>query len=482
MHLAGAVGTPVVAIFGPSDPARYALRGRHDRVVRVDLPCSPCNRIRLPAGALRRPHARLPRAASRRRASFDAARRGARRRRARLRRARAGARMTRRDPHAAAPARATRRVDLADYLDAATRKSAPRPARTPGSRACGTRASTACRCAGASRYRGRLAVVVRRALPPQAAGRARASSARSPRSTRCSTREQPSAIARRRGRAAGRGSSPRGSPPRAACGSTARRRRPAGARARWPRWMRAARWLQAAALASRLRRRRRAGAPRRGDGPGVRPSRVLAGGGGRRQRRAVHRAGAAGARGSACRRRAAATSASGRRRTSARGAGGTRWSATRGRQRAVRSRRSRRSTALRPSRAAVARAARAAPRAVAAATICARVAQIDGCDCWPIIRDELAGIALLQWPWSARAMDEAGAALDALGAVGRADLRRGGRLGPRDRARVPAPRHSDGRPAARLHLPPLAELPARAGRDGRRSRASGRRRLPASVA
>src|SRR3954466_873859 len=48
MHLAVAVGTPVVAIFGPSDPARYAPRGPLDRVVRVDLPCSPCNRIRLP--------------------------------------------------------------------------------------------------------------------------------------------------------------------------------------------------------------------------------------------------------------------------------------------------------------------------------------------------------------------------------------------------------------------------------------------------
>jgi ADP-heptose:LPS heptosyltransferase len=48
MHLAGAVGTPVVAVFGPSDPVRYALRGPHDRVVRVDLPCSPCNRIRRP--------------------------------------------------------------------------------------------------------------------------------------------------------------------------------------------------------------------------------------------------------------------------------------------------------------------------------------------------------------------------------------------------------------------------------------------------
>jgi ADP-heptose:LPS heptosyltransferase len=48
MHLAHAVGTPVVAVFGPSDPKRYAPRGVHDAVVRIDLPCSPCNRIRLP--------------------------------------------------------------------------------------------------------------------------------------------------------------------------------------------------------------------------------------------------------------------------------------------------------------------------------------------------------------------------------------------------------------------------------------------------
>lgn len=46
MHLAAAVGTPVVAVFGPSDPARYAPVA--SAVVRVDLPCSPCNRIRLP--------------------------------------------------------------------------------------------------------------------------------------------------------------------------------------------------------------------------------------------------------------------------------------------------------------------------------------------------------------------------------------------------------------------------------------------------
>ena len=48
LHLANAVGTPVVAIFGPSDPARYGPRGSRDIVVRIDLPCSPCNRIRLP--------------------------------------------------------------------------------------------------------------------------------------------------------------------------------------------------------------------------------------------------------------------------------------------------------------------------------------------------------------------------------------------------------------------------------------------------
>jgi len=37
-----------------------------------------------------------------------------------------------------------------------------------------------------------------------------------------------------------------------------------------------------------------------------------------------------------------------------------------------------------------------------------------GCDLWPVLRSELEGVALVQWPWSARAMDEAGAAIDAL--------------------------------------------------------------------
>ena len=48
MHLAAAVQTPVVAVFGPSDPARYGPRDPMHRIVRIDLPCSPCNRIRLP--------------------------------------------------------------------------------------------------------------------------------------------------------------------------------------------------------------------------------------------------------------------------------------------------------------------------------------------------------------------------------------------------------------------------------------------------
>lgn len=54
MHLACAVGTPSVAVFGPSDSGRYftggAFDGRPERhqVVRHDLWCSPCNLIRRP--------------------------------------------------------------------------------------------------------------------------------------------------------------------------------------------------------------------------------------------------------------------------------------------------------------------------------------------------------------------------------------------------------------------------------------------------
>ena len=48
MHLAAAVGTPLVALFGPADPRRYGPAGSTSRVLRVDLPCSPCGQVRLP--------------------------------------------------------------------------------------------------------------------------------------------------------------------------------------------------------------------------------------------------------------------------------------------------------------------------------------------------------------------------------------------------------------------------------------------------
>ncbi len=41
MHIAAAVGTPVVALFGPTDPARTGPLGP-GRVLRQPLPCSPC--------------------------------------------------------------------------------------------------------------------------------------------------------------------------------------------------------------------------------------------------------------------------------------------------------------------------------------------------------------------------------------------------------------------------------------------------------
>jgi len=44
-HLSSAVGTPVVAVFGPTHPALgFAPRGMYDRVVEVDEFCRPCSR------------------------------------------------------------------------------------------------------------------------------------------------------------------------------------------------------------------------------------------------------------------------------------------------------------------------------------------------------------------------------------------------------------------------------------------------------
>jgi 3-deoxy-D-manno-octulosonic-acid transferase/heptosyltransferase-1 len=46
MHLAAAMGTPVVALFGPTDPARTGPCGPGHRVIRRVLSCAPCFRKR----------------------------------------------------------------------------------------------------------------------------------------------------------------------------------------------------------------------------------------------------------------------------------------------------------------------------------------------------------------------------------------------------------------------------------------------------
>jgi predicted lipopolysaccharide heptosyltransferase III len=42
MHIAAAVGTPTVVIFGPSAPASWAPTGNHHAIVQKDLSCVPC--------------------------------------------------------------------------------------------------------------------------------------------------------------------------------------------------------------------------------------------------------------------------------------------------------------------------------------------------------------------------------------------------------------------------------------------------------
>lgn len=44
LHLAGAVNTKVLAIFGPTDHRAYGPTGGGDRVIRKDLHCSPCGK------------------------------------------------------------------------------------------------------------------------------------------------------------------------------------------------------------------------------------------------------------------------------------------------------------------------------------------------------------------------------------------------------------------------------------------------------
>jgi heptosyltransferase-1 len=42
MHVAAALGKPLVAIFGPTEPRRTGPYGHLESVLRIDLPCSPC--------------------------------------------------------------------------------------------------------------------------------------------------------------------------------------------------------------------------------------------------------------------------------------------------------------------------------------------------------------------------------------------------------------------------------------------------------
>ncbi len=53
MHLAAALDVPLVAVFGPSDPRRWGPASGRAHVVRADLACSPCNRIRRPPARCR---------------------------------------------------------------------------------------------------------------------------------------------------------------------------------------------------------------------------------------------------------------------------------------------------------------------------------------------------------------------------------------------------------------------------------------------
>jgi heptosyltransferase-2 len=45
MHAAVAVGTPVAAIYGPTDFRRTAPLGNRNTVIRHELPCSPCFKL-----------------------------------------------------------------------------------------------------------------------------------------------------------------------------------------------------------------------------------------------------------------------------------------------------------------------------------------------------------------------------------------------------------------------------------------------------
>ena len=48
MHVAAALGVPLVAIFGSTDPSRTGPLGRHSRVIYKSIPCAPCLKTQCP--------------------------------------------------------------------------------------------------------------------------------------------------------------------------------------------------------------------------------------------------------------------------------------------------------------------------------------------------------------------------------------------------------------------------------------------------
>lgn len=52
LHIAAAVGTPTICIFGPSDPAKHTPLGNEHIGLRGDIDCPPCNRITIGGAAI----------------------------------------------------------------------------------------------------------------------------------------------------------------------------------------------------------------------------------------------------------------------------------------------------------------------------------------------------------------------------------------------------------------------------------------------
>lgn len=50
MHLSAAVGTPVISLWGATNPVRTGPYGYDDLVIRGEADCSPCYRARCPIG------------------------------------------------------------------------------------------------------------------------------------------------------------------------------------------------------------------------------------------------------------------------------------------------------------------------------------------------------------------------------------------------------------------------------------------------